>query len=55
MIKIGIVGVGGIGTVHINNYAHIEDCKVISLCDVSEKAGKSKGNRCKLYTDLDEM
>ena len=31
MIKIGIVGVGGMGTVHYNNYLHLPDCAVVGL------------------------
>ena len=41
--------------IHINNYAHIEDCKVINLCDVSESSGKAKEIGANFYTDLDEM
>ena len=56
MIKIGIVGVGGMGTVHISNYAHIDGCKVVALCDISEAAaGKADEIGASLYTDLDEM
>lgn len=31
MIKIGIVGAGGMGTVHYHNYRHLEDCAVAGV------------------------
>ena len=37
MIKIGIVGLGGMGTVHCNNYKHIPDCKVTAAVGRTEK------------------
>ena len=40
-LKIAVVGVGGMGTVHISNYAHIPYCKVTAVCDTS-KAGADK-------------
>lgn len=36
MIRIGVVGAGGMGTVHISNYAHIEGCRVAAVCDPTE-------------------
>lgn len=56
MLKIGIIGAGGMGTVHLSNYAHIEDCKVVALCDGSP-AAKEKAEKygLKLYTQLSEM
>ena len=44
MIKIGIVGVGGMGTVHYNNYLHLEDCRVVGLVTSSE-SGKAKAKQ----------
>ena len=35
-LKIGIVGAGGMGSVHFNNYRHIEGCQVVGLVDVPE-------------------
>ncbi|WP_312642709.1 Gfo/Idh/MocA family oxidoreductase [Hydrogenoanaerobacterium sp.] len=56
MLKIGIVGVGGMGIVHISNYAHIEGCKVVALCDVSEQAKqKAQEIGAVLYTNIGDM
>lgn len=38
MVRIGIVGTGAIGTVHYNNFAHIEDSKVVAVVGNSEQA-----------------
>lgn len=31
MVRIGIVGIGGMGTVHYHNYLHLEDCQVVGV------------------------
>ena len=41
MIKVGIVGAGGMGTVHYHNYRHLEDCEVAGVVTRSP-AGKAK-------------
>ena len=41
MIKIGIVGIGGMGTVHYHNYLHLEDCEVAGFVTRSQ-SGKAK-------------
>ena len=38
MIRIGIVGTGGMGTVHYTNYQYIEGCQVAAVCGNQEKA-----------------
>lgn len=37
MVKIGIVGAGGMGTVHHSNYAHIDDCQVVAVVGKSSQ------------------
>ncbi|MEG2931226.1 MAG: Gfo/Idh/MocA family oxidoreductase [Ruthenibacterium sp.] len=56
MIQIGILGAGGMGTVHLNNYARMEDCKVVALCDPSPAAEETarKGGLT-LYTEIEKM
>lgn len=36
MIKIGLVGTGGMGSVHYANYQHLDDCAVVAVCGVSQ-------------------
>lgn len=43
MIKVGIAGMGGMGTVHYNNYLHLENCQVVGLVTRSE-AGRAKAS-----------
>ncbi|MEM1483501.1 Gfo/Idh/MocA family oxidoreductase [Oscillospiraceae bacterium PP1C4] len=56
MLKIGVVGTGGMGTVHLSNYAHIDDCKVVAICDMSPEAEKKAQELgVKLYTEIETM
>lgn len=56
MIKVGIVGIGGMGAVHYNNYLHIDGCEVVAaVCRSSrskEYAGKLNLNP---YDDIESM
>lgn len=52
MIRIGIVGTGGMGTVHYTNYQYIEDCKTVAVCGNPEKA-RSWGVQA--YSDISKM
>lgn len=52
MIRIGIVGTGGMGTVHFTNYQYIEGCRAAAVCGSREKAS-AWGLPC--YTDISEM
>lgn len=56
MIRIGIVGLGGIGTVHYRNYQYIDQCKVVAAVCHSEES-KLKARRLNLipYDDLEAM
>ncbi len=56
MLKIGVVGTGGMGTVHLSNYPHIDGCKVVALCDSAPAAAaQAEALGLPLYTDLSEM
>lgn len=56
MLRIGIVGIGGIGTVHYNNYLHIGGCEVVAAVCHSEQS-KEKARELKLtpYDDIASM
>lgn len=56
ILRIGVVGAGGMGTVHISNYAHIPGAKVAAVCD-STDAGKNAAARLGVnaYGDMEEM
>lgn len=36
MVQIGLVGTGGMGSVHYANFQHVERCRVVAVCGVSE-------------------
>jgi len=37
-INVGIIGIGGRGTAHLNSYVKIPECQVAALCDVNQPA-----------------
>lgn len=56
MIRIGLVGLGGMGTVHWNNYKYIPDCKVVAAVGTSESdARKAEEWNLKFYSDVEQM
>ena len=56
-MKIALVGVGGMGGVHLGVYKSMQDIELVALCDIRmdmlEK--KAAGLSAKLYADYDEM
>ena len=56
MLRIGIVGAGGMGTVHYNNYKHIENCEVVALVGISNQdAARATEWNVPLYPSITEM
>jgi len=56
MIRVAIVGTGGMGSVHYHNYLHIEGCEVAALVDITpESASRSKDWNLPLYPSISEM
>ncbi len=54
MLKVGLVGVGGISGAHIPAWEEMENAQLVALCDIRpERMEKYSDKRC--YTDLDEM
>lgn len=69
-VRIGIVGRGFMGNMHLNNYAGNPGAKVVAICDIDKAkltadvkatgnialgGGKTDFNRMKWYSKLDEM
>jgi predicted dehydrogenase len=56
MIKIALVGTGGMGTVHYSNYQHIDGVKVTALVGITEQS-KDCSNQwgVPLYADIESM
>ena len=54
MLKVGLVGVGGISGAHIPAWEEMADAELVALCDIRpERMEKFEDKRC--YTDFDEM
>lgn len=56
MVKIGIVGIGGIGTVHYNNYMYIDGCRVVAaVCHSQQSKEKARELNLTPYDDIESM
>ena len=54
MLKVALVGVGGISGAHIPAWEERRDAELVALCDIrAEQMEKYKNKHC--YTDFDEM
>ena len=54
MLKVALVGVGGISGAHIPAWEEWRDAELVALCDIrAEQMEKYKNKHC--YTDFDEM
>ncbi len=56
-MKIALVGVGGMGSVHLGIYKGMKDIELVALCDVRLDMLKKKAGDlpARLYADMDEM
>lgn len=57
MLKVVLVGLGGMGNVHFNAYKNMKDIDFAAVCDVREDVVKEKteGTSIKCYTSFQEM
>lgn len=55
MLKIGLVGVGGISGAHIPVWEQMEDAELICLCDIRPERMENYKDTKHCYTDFDEM
>lgn len=57
MIKIGLVGIGGMGGVHFNVYKNLKDVQVVAVADVRTDMAKEKVNddSISIYASLDKL
>lgn len=57
-IKIAVIGVGSISSVHINGYLKNPNVELYAFCDINEETLKTKGEKygiSRLYTDEETM
>ncbi|MBO5725858.1 MAG: Gfo/Idh/MocA family oxidoreductase [Clostridia bacterium] len=56
MLKVGVLGVGGISGAHIPAWPRIEGAKLVALCDIRpERLEKYKDSGYHLYTSYEDM
>lgn len=58
MIKLGIIGTGGMANYHVNLFNKIKSCKIVACCDINEERLKifsKKHTINKIFTDVDKM
>ena len=56
MIRVALVGIGGMGRCHFNCYKNVENAELVAVCDVrTERAREIAGPDMPIYADLDEM
>ncbi len=56
MLKVGVLGVGGISGAHIPAWNRIEQAKLVALCDIRpEQLEPYKDGSYHLYTDFEDM
>src|SRR3712207_1120561 len=58
MIRLAIVGTGGMANGHAATFQAMKGCKVVAACDIDRarvEAFASKHNIPNIYTDVDEM
>ena len=57
-VRIGVIGVGSIGTVHTKAYAKVPDAEVVAMCDILPDRLKAKAAEfgiAKTYTDYKKL
>lgn len=54
MLKVGLVGVGGISGAHIPAWQSMEDVELVALCDVRPEQ-MTRYPELRQYTDMDDM
>ncbi len=57
MIKVGLIGIGGMGMVHFNAYRRLKNAKVVAVadtrCDMARE--KAEGTDARIYATIDEL
>lgn len=56
-VRVGLIGIGGMGGCHYSCYEEIENAELVAVCDVRGDMAREKtaGKNVKVYEDLDEM
>jgi UDP-N-acetylglucosamine 3-dehydrogenase len=56
MVKVGVVGLGFMGSAHARVYSQLEDCELVAVCDSNrEKKHIAKTYKCKFFDDIKDF
>lgn len=57
MIRVGLIGIGGMGGTHFNCYKNIKDAEIVAVCDVRTDMAKEKvkNENIHIYESYDEL
>ncbi len=55
-VKVGVVGLGFMGSAHARVYSKLKDCELVAICDSNpEKKQIAKAYNCKFFEDSEEF
>ena len=56
-LKVGLVGIGGMGGCHFSNYDDVQGAEIVAVCDVQKEMAlkKVEGRKINVYTDINKM
>ena len=54
MLKVALVGVGGISGAHIPAWESMDDAELVAICDIRQERMENYPDK-RHYTDFDEM
>lgn len=56
-VKVGVLGAGNMGEVHVKNLVQIPDAKITAICDMNKTKAEALSSLCgaRVYTDFDKM
>ena len=55
-VKIGIIGVGNMGSAHVVSIGQLSNAKLTAICDINpEKLKKYDPEKIQLFTDTDKF
>ena len=55
-VKVGVIGLGFMGSAHARVYSKLKDCELVGICDTnSDKKPLAKMYNCKFFQDSEEF
>jgi UDP-N-acetylglucosamine 3-dehydrogenase len=55
-VKVGVIGLGFMGSAHARIYSKLKNCKLVGICDsIKEKKHLAEVYNCKFFTDSEEF